>query len=232
MLEVSDVHAFYGPSHVLHGVSVSVNRGEVVALLGRNGMGKTTLVHTVSGFLQPSAGNILFDGSSIAGKTPESIFGEGIALMPQGHRVFGSLSVGENLMVAARSEEGRYGWPIDRVLDRLPVLRERWDQGADTMSGGEQQMLTMARTLVGNGSIVMLDEPAEGLAPAIVETFSEIIRDLRDEGAGVLLVEQRFDFALALADRVYVMSRGVEVFEGTPDNLRDQPDITEQYLRI
>ncbi|MEX0698296.1 MAG: ABC transporter ATP-binding protein [Acidimicrobiia bacterium] len=232
MLSVAGVHAFYGPSHVLHGVSIHVERGEVVALLGRNGMGKTTLVHTVLGFLKPAEGEILLDGKSIAGSAPESIFQRGVTLMPQGHRVFGSLSVGENLTVAVRETNESIGWSIDRVLDRFPILKERWDQGADTMSGGEQQMLTMGRTLVGNGSIVMLDEPAEGLAPSIVERFSEIISDLRRDGVGVLLVEQRFDFALSLADRVYVMSRGVEVFVGTPDELRARNDIKEEYLSL
>jgi len=230
MLRIEGVHAFYGRSHVLHGINVAVARGEVVALLGRNGMGKTTLVHTVMGFLDPADGKISFDGDSIASKSPESIFRHGLTLMPQGHRVFGSLTVGENLTVAARPSENGKGWTIERVLNRLPILGDRWNQGSDTMSGGEQQMLTMGRTLVGNGSIVMLDEPAEGLAPAIADLFGEIIDELRKEGAGVLLVEQRVDFALGLADRVYVMSRGVEVFEGTPQQLRARSDVTEQYL--
>lgn len=232
MLDVDGVHVFYGPSHVLHGINVHVARGEVVAVLGRNGMGKTTLVHTVFGFLKPTVGRITLNGRSIMGKTPESIYREGIALMPQGHRVFGSLSVGENLTVAARTSNGTAAWSIERVVGRLPILRERWTQPANTMSGGEQQMLTMGRTLVGNGSIVLLDEPAEGLAPAIVETFSEIIAELRSEDVGVLLVEQRLDFALKLADRVYVMSRGVEVFEGSPNELRARKDVTEKYLSL
>ncbi len=232
MLKVDRVDALYGKSQVLHGISVEVNRGEVVAILGRNGMGKTTLVHTIMGFLKPTRGSITLDGDRIGGRTPESIFRKGITLMAQGHRVFGSLSVGENLTVAARVRNDEAAWTIDSVLDRLPVLRDRWKQGADTLSGGEQQMLTMGRALVGNGDIVMLDEPAEGLAPAIVEEFGEIIRDLRSRGSGVVLVEQRVDFALSLADRVYVMSRGVEVFQGSPEEMNAADDVTEQYLSL
>jgi branched-chain amino acid transport system ATP-binding protein len=232
MLTIDHVDAYYGKSQVLHGISLQVDRGEVVAVLGRNGMGKTTLVHTVMGFVRSARGTISLDGESLVGRSPEAIYRRAITLMPQGHRVFGSLSVGENLQIAANGRNGNGHWTIDEVTARLPILRDRWKQGADTLSGGEQQMLTMARTLVGNGSIVMLDEPAEGLAPAIVAIFGDIIRDLRAGGAGVLLVEQRVDFALSLADRVYVMSRGVEVFEGTAAELREAEDVTRRYLSL
>ena len=229
-LLVERVVTFRGPVQVLHGVSVEVPRGLVVAVLGRNGMGKTTLVHTIMGMLVPKSGRILLDGAAVHGLVPERVNRKGLALMPQGHRIFPSLSVGENLNVAYRRGDGTNPWTIDEALEYLPLLRKRWKQRAGTLSGGEQQMLTMGRTLLSNGVYVLLDEPAEGLAPAIVEQFGQIIRELRRRETGVLLIEQRFDFATRLADVAYVMSRGVEVFKGTPDQLRADEVIKEKYL--
>jgi branched-chain amino acid transport system ATP-binding protein len=232
LLQAKDLQTYYGPVQVLHGVSIDVQPGQVTAVLGRNGMGKTTLVHTIMGLLHPRRGTIELDGDSIRGLAPERVYAKGLTMMPQGHRVFGSLTVGENLTVAYRRSKNSNGWPVDEVLEYFPRMSERWKQPASTLSGGEQQMLTMARTLVGNGRYVMLDEPAEGLAPAITEVFAEIIRELRRRGAGVLLVEQRFEFAMALADVVYVMSRGVEVFAGVPGELRVDEAIKETYLGL
>ena len=231
-LLAKDLQTFYGPVQVLHGMSIEIHPGHVTALLGRNGMGKTTLVHTVMGLVHPRAGTVELDGRTIHSLPPEKVYGSGLVLMPQGHRVFGSLSVEENLMVAYRRSPDSSAWMIDEVMDYFPKLRERWKQGAITLSGGEQQMLTMARTLVGNGQYVMLDEPVEGLAPAIMEVFARIVRELRNRGAGVLLVEQRFEFAMALADVAYVMSRGVEVFVGTPNELRGDEATKEKYLGL
>lgn len=229
-LQAERLRCFYGPVQVLHGVSVEVPAGKVVAVLGRNGMGKTTLVHTVMGMLRPRSGRVLLDGRAIHGQPPEKVSRCGVALMPQGHRVFPSLSVAENIAVARRRARSATSWSVDDVLDYLPLLRQRWKQRSATLSGGEQQMLTLARALVANADYVLLDEPAEGLAPAMVEQVGEIVQELRGRGTGVLLVEQRFEFATRLADTVYVMSRGVEVFVGSPAQLRDDESVTTRYL--
>jgi branched-chain amino acid transport system ATP-binding protein len=226
------ITTFYGPVQALHGASVEVPGGTVVALLGRNGMGKTTLLHSIAGLVPPRGGQVSVDGQPIKGLPPERIYRQGVALMPQGHRVFPSLTVGENLEVAQRRVAGDGAWTIEEVLAYLPILGDRWKQMGGTLSGGEQQMLTLGRTLVMNGRYVLLDEPVEGLAPAMAEQFGVVIRELRDRGAGVLLVEQRLEFALGLADVVAVMSRGVEVFVGTPDELRADDDIKQRYLGV
>lgn len=227
-LRAEHLETFYGPVQALHGVSVEVGQGEVVAVLGRNGMGKTTLVHSISGLLRPTRGTIELDGQAIHGLNPEQILRRGVALMPQGHRVFPSLTVAENLSVAARPGP----WTEQSIGEYLPKLGERRKQMARTLSGGEQQMLTMGRALVMNAPYLLLDEPVEGLAPSIAERFGDIIRELRTQGAGVLLVEQRLRFALDLADRVVVMSRGIEVFEGTPAELRANDEVRSTHLSL
>lgn len=232
MLTVERLHAGYGPVRVLQGITVQVAASEVVAMLGRNGMGKTTLVHTIMGFLRPTGGAVAVNGQQIGGEPPERIWRRGVTLMPQGHRVFGSLSVGENLTVAYRRRNPDTDWTVEEVIDKLPKLGDRWRQRASSLSGGEQQMLTLARTLIGNGDVVLLDEPAEGLAPAITEVFGALITELRRRGRAVLLIEQRYDFATALADRVYVISRGIEVFEGRPDELRADAEVRQRYLGL
>lgn len=230
-LLIEGLHARQGRVHVLHGLNLEVASGTVVALLGRNGMGKTTLAHAAMGMIKPFGGTVTLDGKNITGLAPERINRFGLALMPQGHRVFAQLSVGENLAVAQRGATGADAWTIDRALDRLPLLRERWSQRSNTLSGGEQQMLTMARALVSNPKYVILDEPAEGLAPAIVDSFADIIHELRLAGTGVLLIEQRVEYAIGLADRVCVVSRGKEVFEGTPEEFSEN-DIRAEHIAI
>ena len=227
-LKIDSIEAFYGPVQALHGISLDVHPGEVLAVLGRNGMGKTTLVHTIAGLLHPSAGQITLDGTRIDGRSPEQVLRAGVAMMPQGHRVFPSLTVAENIAVATRPGD----WTLDEVVDRLPRLGERLKQYARTLSGGEQQMLTMGRALVMNAPFLLLDEPVEGLAPSIAQRFAEIIQELRTRGTGVLLVEQRLRFALELSDRVAVMSRGTEVFLGSPDELRSDETIRNTYLSL
>lgn len=231
-LVAEQVRTSYGPVQVLHGASITVEPGQVVALLGRNGMGKSTLLHTIAGLTRPRAGRVEVDGTAITGLAPERIYRHGVALMPQGHRVFPSLSVGENLEVAVRRAGNGDGWSIDEVTEHLPILKDRWKQTGGTLSGGEQQMLTLGRTLVMNGRYVMLDEPVEGLAPAMTELFGTIIAELARRGTGVLLVEQRFEFAMALADVVVVLSRGTEVFVGTPDELRADTTTLHTYLGV
>jgi len=232
VLEIDSVDVYYGRSQALNHFSVSVGSNEIVAILGRNGVGKSTLVHTAMGFIKPTDGKISLSGEDVHGRTPEYIFRHGLSLMPQGHRVFRSLTVGETLLLAARLSQPDQTWNIDRILNRFPILHDRWNQLSETLSGGEQQIISMARTLLGNANIVMFDEPSEGLAPAIAKSFSEICLELKQEGRGILLVEQRVQYALNIADRVLVMSRGASVFEGDPGALSGRADLTERYLAL
>lgn len=219
LLELRDVHAARGAHHVLAGVSLEVGRGEAVAVLGRNGMGKTTLVHTVVGFLRPTAGEVRWKDERIDGLTSERITRRGVTLVPQGRRVFPSLNVGEHLRVAARP--GPPGWTIDEVCERFPVLADRWGQPAGLLSGGEQQMLALGRALVGNGEAVLMDEPSEGLDPARVSVVADVVRELARRGVAVLLVEQQVAFALDLVDRVVVLERGEVVHSSDAAAARD-----------
>lgn len=232
MLLAEDLRSYYGPTQVLHGASVRVPAGKIVAMLGRNGMGKTTLLHTIAGLVPPRTGRVVVDDQPITGLAPERIYRHGVTLMPQGHRVFPSLNVRENLDVAYRRSKDEGAWTVEEVVEFLPTLKDRWKQMGGTLSGGEQQMLTLGRTLVMNGRYVMLDEPVEGLAPAMTEQFGVIIQELARRGTGVLLVEQRFQFAMRLADSVCVLSRGAGVFVGTPDELRADEATKQTYLGV
>jgi branched-chain amino acid transport system ATP-binding protein len=207
MLEVRDVHTYYGDSWVLQGVSLRAEEGKVAVLLGRNGVGKTTLFRSIMGLTPPRSGQILFKGRDISGVPPHRVASLGLRLVPQGRRIFGSLSVRENLEVAERSN-GHGGWSAERILDLFPRLRERQRHGGTKLSGGEQQMLACGRGLVGNPALLVLDEPTEGLAPLIVNQVEELIQQLKAAGTTILLAEQRFGFGLAVADYVYVMSQG------------------------
>lgn len=231
-LTAESLESYYGPVQALHGASIEVPQGSVVALLGRNGMGKSTLLHSIAGMVSPRRGRVEVDGETITGLAPERVYRHGVSLMPQGHRVFRSLNVVENLEIGYRKSDADGAWTIDQVYEYLPVLADRGKQMGGTLSGGEQQMLTLGRTLLMNGRYVMLDEPVEGLAPAITEVVGEVVRELRRRGCGVLLVEQRLEFALRLADQVYVMSRGIEVFVGTPEELRASEETKESYLGV
>ena len=228
MLEVDGIHTYYGESHVLHGVSLRVAPGQAVALLGRNGAGKTTAIRSIVGFTPPRAGRVLFEGQAIERWPAYRIARRGVALVPQGRRIFAPLSVRENLLLGARSE----GWTLERVFELFPRLRERQAQLGGTLSGGEQQMLAIARALLTNGRLLLLDEPSEGLAPLIVREIGSILIALKAERLSLLLVEQNYHLALRVADRVYVMNKGKIVYEGTPAGLEADEEIKRRYLGV
>ncbi len=233
MLVIEDVHTYYGEGYVLQGVSLGVDRGRVVAVLGRNGVGKTTLIRTAIAFTPPRRGRVLFDDLDVARWPSYRIVRAGMGLVPQGRRVFPSLSVRENLEIAFRAApRGDRGWSIDSALDLFPSLRERMRNGAGTLSGGEQQMLAVARALLGNPRLLLMDEPTEGLSPHIVEELKRLILSLRDEGLGVLLVEQNLAFALEVADHVHVMDKGKIVYEAPPRELAANDEIKRTYLGV
>ncbi len=231
MLIVEDIHTYYGDSYVLQGVSLEAARGSVVAILGRNGMGKTTLIRSIIGFTPPRMGRVLFKGTDVARRPTQEIVRMGMGLVPQGRRIFASLSVAENLTVAARGDGG-HGWDLERVYDLFPRLRERADHRGRKLSGGEQQMLAIGRALMGNPDFLLMDEPTEGLAPLLVRAVGEAIARLRSGGLSILLVEQNLPFALRVADRVHVLSRGRIVFSGAPAELRARDDVRSRYLGV
>jgi branched-chain amino acid transport system ATP-binding protein len=229
VLELDDVHTYYGESHVLQGVSLVVPASQVVAILGRNGAGKTTLVRTTIGFTPPRRGRIRFKGDDITRWPSYRAVERGMALVPQGRRVFPSLSVIENLEVARR-DGGR--WTLARVLELFPRLRERGPNRANKLSGGEQQMLAIGRALMPNPDLLLMDEPTEGLAPLIVREVGRVIAELKREGLSILLVEQNLPLALSVADTVHVLSRGQIVHSGTPAGLMASEDVKSRYLGV
>ncbi|WP_458209421.1 ABC transporter ATP-binding protein [Haladaptatus sp. NG-SE-30] len=233
MLSIENLRAGYGETEVLSGVSLDVAEGEVVALIGRNGVGKTTTLRCITGALTPTAGTIRLDGVDIAGLSPVETVERGIALVPEERRVFPGLSVRENLAVGALGgNDSAHRKEVDDVLSTFENLRERQDSRGTDLSGGEQQMLSIARALVCGADLLMLDEPTEGLAPLIVERVEELIRDVSEEGITVLLVEQNVAVALSLADRVYLLDQGRIVFEGTPEELEANEDVMDRHLGI
>jgi branched-chain amino acid transport system ATP-binding protein len=234
-LELSGVDAFYGDSHVLHGVSFSLDDGKLVGLLGRNGAGKSTCMSTIIGFLKCRRGRVALFGDPIGGLSPEAIVRRGVALVPQGRRIFRSLTVHENLRVAARQRrwDGKMPpWDTARVYEIFPRLNERQSQVAGSMSGGEQQMLAIGRALMGNPRVLLLDEPSEGLAPQIVAEVGRIIARLKGEGLSILLVEQNIKLTLALADEVVIMNTGRIAFRGTAQELAGNHSLISQQLGV
>lgn len=232
MLELKDIHTYYGESYILQGISLKVNEGSVVALLGRNGMGKTTTIRSIIGIAPPRRGEVIFKGENIAGLPSYTIARKGIGLVPQGREIFPSLSVKENLTMAARGGSKESGWTLDKVYDLFPILKKRAGNKGNMLSGGEQQMLTIARALMTNPSLLMLDEPSEGLAPIIVEEVGRIINQIKQSGLSILLVEQNLNMALWLADYVYIISKGQIVYESTPDKLNKEEGIKSKFLGI
>jgi branched-chain amino acid transport system ATP-binding protein len=232
LLNVEAIDTAYGLSRVLFGVSLDIAAGECVSLLGRNGVGKTTTMRSVMGLTPPSRGHIVWQGRDITGWPPHRIARAGIGFVPEDRRIFAELSVRENLDVGARAARRRGYWTIEAVGELFPILRERRDQPGGFLSGGEQQMLTIARTLMGNPDLLLLDEPSEGLAPLVVDQLRDKIGELKAQGLTILLAEQRVDFALALADRVYVLERGAVRFSGVADELRADPALVDRLLSL
>ena len=231
ILEVQDIHTYYGDAYVLQGLSLKVEKGQILGLLGRNGVGKTTLVNSVVGFNPPRRGKILFKGADITHVSSFETVRGGMGLVPQGRRVFPSLSVAENLKVAERGI-GLRSWTLERVYGLFPRLRERCDQRARTLSGGEQQMLAIGRGLMTNPDCLIMDEPSEGLAPIIIQGLWEAIGKLKAEGLSILLVEQNAALAIKLVDYVHVMSKGRVVYSATPQELWANEEVKSSYLGI
>ena len=231
MLEVEDLHAAYGESWIVQGVTLRVADGQVATLLGRNGVGKTTLIHAIAGLNPPRRGRVRLNGEEISRLPAHAIARRGVGLVPQGRRVFPSLDVREHLLVGARAGSGR-GWDLRRVLDLFPSLRLRLRHRAGKLSGGEQAMVAAGRALVGNGGILLMDEPSEGLAPLLVRELGRIILELKRGGASILLVEQNLAFALRVADHVYLMSKGRIVHECSPDDLRRDDALKSRWLGV
>jgi len=242
MLSILDLHTYYGDSHVLQGVTVTVERGKVVAVLGRNGVGKTTLCRSIVGFTPARAGRVVFNDVEITRVPAHQICQMHLNVVPQGRRIFSSLTVEENLAISrqpgrrdrsiARPQAGGAGWDLAKVFGVFPRLAERRAHRGNELSGGEQQMLAIARALVANPDLLVMDEPTEGLAPALVADVGHLIRRVRDEGTAVLLVEQNAAFAVKLADYVYVMSRGRIVYGSEPAALWTNEDVKTQYLGV
>ena len=232
ILAVEDVYTSYGLSQVLFGVSLEVVAGECVCLLGRNGVGKTTTMRSIMGLQAPRQGRVIWKGRDIAGREPYEIAGLGLGFVPEDRRIFADLTVWENLDVAARTRGEAAPWTLERVFDLFPKLRELVGRQGGFLSGGEQQMLTIARTLMGNPELLLLDEPSEGLAPLVVDHLKEQIARLKQDGLTILLAEQNVDFSLDLADRVYVLEKGRIRYEGTSASFRADESIRAQYLAL
>jgi branched-chain amino acid transport system ATP-binding protein len=231
MLDLENVNAYYGDSHILHGVSLAVKEGEVVCLLGRNGAGKTTTILTIMGYLKPRPGRIRYRGRDIAALPPYAVARLGFGFVPQERGIFPSLTVRENLTVFARGTAGGR-WTLERILELFPSLRARERNLGFQLSGGEQQMLSIARALMLNPSLLLLDEPSEGLAPLIVQDIVEVLRNLKREGLAILLVEQNLRTALAVADRHHVMNKGEICFTGTSGELEGNEFVLRNYLSV
>jgi branched-chain amino acid transport system ATP-binding protein len=233
MLQIRDVHASYGPVQVLEGISLKVERGQTVALLGRNGVGKTTLVHTVMGVVPLRSGAISFVGRKIGGLPMHKIAGMGIALVPQGRRIFPSLTVRENVTLGIREpRQGAVRWDLERLFELFPVLRERQHQFGNALSGGEQQMLACARALAASPDLLLMDEPSEGLAPQKLRELGDLLERLNASGLAVLLVEQNMRFALRYSNHVYVMHRGGIGFDGSPAALFEDTAMQARLLAV
>ncbi len=231
MLQTNDLHAYYGKSHVLRGVSMHVNAGEIVSLIGRNGVGRSTLCKAVMGLVEPD-GEVLFEGKRIDGLPAYEIANRGLGYIPEDRAIFPGLTVAENLQLGIKRGNSNGRWGFEEVYQRFPRLKEREHTPGEVLSGGEQQMLTMARTLMGNPKCVIVDEPTEGLAPKIVQEIADLLQQLAAEGMAVLLVEQKLSIAMRISDRVYVMGDGRIVFDGNPQALREAPEIRKEWLEV
>lgn len=231
MLKISNLHAFYGKSHILRGINLTVDKGEIIALLGRNGVGRSTLVKSIMG-LVPTTGSILFKDNEIVGNATHDIALKGIGYVPENRDVFSTLTVKENLLLGVKDKNVKAEWTVEEMFSLFPNLKERADVIASAISGGEQQMLTMCRCLMGNPEFMMIDEPTEGLSPQMVETVAELLKKIASKGIAILLVEQKLTIALRLARRVYLMGHGEIVFEGTPKELEKNTSIRKEWLEV
>jgi branched-chain amino acid transport system ATP-binding protein len=231
MLAIQNLHAYYGKSHVLHGVEFAVGEGEIVALLGRNGSGRSTTAKAIMGMVE-CTGNVAWKGREIAGRKPYEIAHLGIGYVPENRDIFPKLTVHQNLMLGQKSVKQKGRWSFDDMYDMFPRLKERQHTEAGVLSGGEQQMLTLCRTLMGDPELIIIDEPTEGLAPKIVELVGEYLKTLKTRGVSVLLIEQKLTIAMAISDRALVMGHGSIVFHGTPETLRNDAYIRKEWLEV
>ena len=231
MLEIKDLHAFYGKSHILHGVTLQVGKGEIVSLLGRNGVGRSTTLKAVMGQVH-ARGSILFNGQDLLALKPHEIPHRGVGYVPEHRDVFPTLTVRQNLLLGERRSGGKSRWSMEDTFNIFPRMRERADTAAGVMSGGEQQMLTLCRTLMGGPEFVMIDEPTEGLAPKIVQQVGNLLDEIAKRGIAILLVEQKLDIAMRISQRLYVMGHGKIVYEGTPDGLKQNEKVRKEWLEV
>jgi branched-chain amino acid transport system ATP-binding protein len=231
MLEVRDLHAYYGKSHILHGVSLRVGEGEIVSLLGRNGVGRSTTIKAIMGDVA-AHGSVRFRGEELGGQPPYVIARKGLGYVPENRDVFPTLTVRQNLLLGMKHPRQAGRWTIEDMFQLFPPLRERAESPGAVLSGGEQQMLTICRTLMGDPHLVMVDEPTEGLAPMLVRHVAELLSDIARRGVAILLVEQKLTIALQISRRVYVMGHGRVVFEGTPDDLRASEAVRKEWLEV
>lgn len=231
ILEIQDIKTYYGDSYILQGVSLKISEGAVVGLLGRNGVGKTTLVRSIIGFTPPRSGKIFFKAINITGMTPNQIARLGIGLVPQGRRVFSSLTVLENLMVATHTKASTR-WTTEDAFELFPRLKERCSHLANKLSGGEQQMLAIARSLMVNPDLLLMDEPTEGLAPMLVKHLGDVLYGLKEKGLSILLVEQNLGFTQELAEYIYIMTKGEIVHESSPEEFKENEEIKHTYLGV
>jgi len=233
MLEVRDMHAYYGKSHILQGVNMTIGEGEIVALLGRNGVGRSTTCKAIMGEVEPT-GSIKFKGQEIAGMKAFEIANLGIGYVPENRDIFPGLTTRQNLILGLKpgQKDGQGRWNMQDMFDMFSNLNERADVEASVMSGGEQQMLTMCRTLMGDPDFVMIDEPTEGLSPQMTQKVGHLLQEIAKRGISTLLVEQKLAIAMDIAHRVYVMGHGAVVFEGTPDELRARDDVRKEWLEV
>jgi len=231
VLEVSNLHAYYGKSHILQGVSFNVQEGEIVSLLGRNGVGRSTTVKTIMGEVAPH-GSVRFKGQEIAGRKAFEIAKLGIGYVPENRDIFPTLTVRQNLLLGQKSSQASGRWTIDEIFSMFPNLAARADVHGGVLSGGEQQMLCMCRTLMGDPELIMIDEPTEGLAPKVVEQVGRLLQEIANRGVAILLVEQKLNIALKISNRLYVMGHGKVVYEGTPESLLQADEVRAEWLEV
>jgi len=231
MLEAIDLHAYYGKSHILHGVHLKVGKGEIVSLLGRNGVGRSTTIKAIMGMVD-CRGSVKFKGEEMVGLKAYQVAHKGLGYVPENRDIFPTLTVRQNLLLGQKSNRESERWKCDDMFEMFPRLRERADTQAGVLSGGEQQMLTLCRTLMGDPSLVMIDEPTEGLAPKIVEQVARLFEEIRKRGVSILLVEQKLAIALDISERLYVMGHGQIVFEGTPRDVRENAAMRKEWLEV